>query len=213
MRDATEILVVMDKSGSMGPRQADAIGGFNQFLTDQQKEPGEANLTLVLFDTTYNIPFSGKPIKDVPPMTGDTYRPGGGTALNDALARAIIETGKRLSDMPEDARPQKVICVVITDGEENSSKEHTKEQVAEMVKHQEERYDWAFIYLGANVDAFHAAQQLGIKGAMAMNFVSNPIGTRSAYAASSEAVRHYRSAGKEGLADKDAKWKTEIKDN
>lgn len=213
MRDATEILVVMDKSGSMEPRQADAIGGFNQFLADQQKEPGEANLTLVLFDTTYNIPFSGKPIKDVPPMTRDTYRPGGGTALNDALARAIIETGKRLSDIPEANRPQKVICIIITDGEENSSREHTKEQVQEMVKHQEEKYDWVFIYLGANVDAFHAGHLLGIKGGMSVNFSSNSIGTRSAYAASSSAVKHYRSVGKAGLANKNAKWKTEIKDN
>lgn len=209
MKDATEILVVMDKSGSMGPRQMDAIGGFNQFLSDQQKEPGEANLTLVLFDTTYTIVFSGKPIKDVQPLTPETYRPGGGTALNDALARAVIETGKRLSDMQETDRPQKVICVVITDGEENSSKEHTKEQVQEMVKHQEEKYDWAFIYLGANVDAFHAAQQIGIKGAMAMNYAPSSIGTRSAYAGTSEAVSRFRSAGKKGLAD--SSWKDKVK--
>jgi len=213
MKDATEIVVVMDKSGSMAPRQNDAIGGFNQFLVDQQKEPGEANLTLIQFDTTYNVVCSGKPIKDVEPLNTNTYRPGGGTALNDALARGVIETGKRLSDMPEAVRPQKVICVVITDGEENSSKEHTKEQVQEMVKHQEEKYDWAFIYLGANVDAFHAAQQLGIKGAMAMRFAAHSVGVRSAYAASSEAVSSYRSSGKRGLEDKDAKWKTEIKDN
>jgi len=206
-------VVVMDKSGSMGPRQADAIGGFNQFLTDQQKEPGEANLTLIQFDTTYNVVCSGKPIKDVEPLNTDTYRPGGGTALNDALARGVIETGKRLADMPEADRPQKVICVVITDGEENSSKEHTKEQVQEMVKHQEEKYDWAFLYLGANVDAFAAAQQLGIQANMAVAFCASPVGVRSAYAGTSEAVRHYRSAGKKGLADKDAKWKTEIKDN
>lgn len=213
MRDATEIVVVMDKSGSMAPRQNDAIGGFNQFLTDQQKQPGEANLTLIQFDTTYNVVCSGKSIKDVAPLTPETYRPGGGTALNDALARGIIETGKRLADTPEAERPQKVICVVITDGEENSSKEHTKEQVQEMVKHQEEKYDWAFIYLGANVDAFHAAAQLGIKGNMAVAFLANAIGTRSAYAASSEAVSSYRSGGKSGLVDDEKKWKSKIKDN
>lgn len=213
MKDATEIVVVMDKSGSMGPRQADAIGGFNQFLEDQKKDPENTNLTLVLFDTTYSIPINGKPIKDVPPLNTDTYRTGGNTALNDALARAIIETGKRLSDMAEVDRPNKVICVVITDGEENSSKEHTKEQVQAMVKHQEEKYDWAFIYLGANVDAFDQARQLGIQGNMAMNFAPSAQGVRSAYAGTSEAVRHYKSAGKRGLADKNAKWKTQIKDN
>jgi uncharacterized protein YegL len=209
MKDTTEIVVVLDKSGSMGPRQNDAIGGFNQFLKEQQAEAGEANLSLVLFDTTYNIPYTGKPIKGVEPLDKNTYRPGGGTALNDALARAIIETGKRLSDMPEATRPEKVICVVITDGEENSSKEHTKEQVQEMVKHQEEKYDWAFIYLGANVDAFAAAAQLGIKGAMACNFAPSSVGTRSAYAGTSEAVSGYRSGGKKGLADRN--WKGKVK--
>jgi uncharacterized protein YegL len=213
VKDATEIVVVMDKSGSMGPRQQDAIEGFNQFLKEQKAEPSEAFLTLIQFDTTYNVIHSGKPIKDVEPLTKDTYRPGGNTALNDALARGIIETGKRLSDLPEFDRPDKVICVVITDGEENSSKEHTKEQVQEMVKHQEEKYDWAFIYLGANVDAFDAARQLGIKGAMAMNFAPSSAGVRSAYAGSSEAVRQYRSSGKQGLDKADARWKTRIQDS
>jgi len=213
MKEATEIVVVMDKSGSMAPRVNDAIGGFNQFLKDQQAEPGEANLTLIQFDTTYNVCYSGKPIKAVEPLDSKTYVPGGGTALNDALARGIIETGKRLSDMPEADRPNKVICVVITDGEENSSREHTKEQVQEMVKHQEEKYDWAFLYLGANVDAFHAAQQLGIKGQMAVAFVANAIGTRSAYVASSEAVSSYRSGGKNKLMADEKKWKSKIKDN
>ena len=211
MRDTTEILIIMDKSGSMGPRQADAIGGFNNFLKDQKAEPGEANLTLVQFDTTYNILYTGKPIREVEDLTEKTYRPGGGTALNDAVARAVIETGKRLSDTPEADRPEKVICVIITDGEENSSREHSKEQVQEMVKHQEEKYDWAFVYLGANVDAFDAARQLGISADMAVNFASSAQGVRSAYVGTSEVVRQYRSVGKKGLADKDARWKTEVK--
>lgn len=209
MKDTTEIIVVMDKSGSMGPRQSDAIGGFNQFLKEQQAEPGEANLSLVMFDTTYNIPFTGKPLKDVPELNTDTYRPGGGTALNDALARAIIETGKRLEDMQEDVRPEKVICVVITDGEENSSKEHSKEQVAEMVKHQTEKYDWAFIYLGANVDAFAEAGQLGFAKHAVMDFAPSADGVRSAYVGTSAAVSSYRSGGKKGLVD--SKWKSKVK--
>jgi len=209
MKDATEIVVVMDKSGSMGYCAADAIGGFNQFLEDQKKEPGEANLTLVLFDTTYNIPVSGKPIKDVEPLTDKTYRPGGNTALNDAVARAIIETGKRLSDMPEEQRPSKVICVIITDGQENSSREHNRAQVQEMVKHQEEKYDWAFIYLGSNVDAFAEAQHLGIAKNMAVSYAAGSIGTRSAYKGSSEAVKDFRRKGKKGLVDE--AWKKEVK--
>lgn len=209
MKDATEIVVVMDKSGSMNIRRNDAIGGFNQFLEDQKKEPGEANLTLVFFDTTYCIPIKGIPIKDVQPLNGDTYRPGGGTALNDALARAITETGARLSELPEDQRPNKVICVVITDGEENSSKEHTRDQVQEMVKHQEEKYDWAFIYLGTEVNAFDEARQLGIKADCAMNFAPSSIGTRSAYDGMSEAVKGYRIGGKTELKARD--WKGKVK--
>ena len=209
MKDATEIIVVLDKSGSMGPKQLDAIGGFNRFLEDQQKESGEANLTLVTFDTTYNILCMGKPIKDVTPLNTDTYCPGGGTALNDALARGIIEIGKRLADMPEDTRPEKVICVVITDGEENSSREHTKEQVAEMVKHQTEKYDWAFIYLGANVDAFAEASQLGFAKNVVVDFAPSSAGVRSAYIGTSEAVSSYRSGGKKNLAD--SKWKDKVK--
>lgn len=208
MRNATEIVVVLDKSGSMARRQMDAIGGFNQFLQDQQAEPGEANLSLVQFDTTYSIIYSGKSIKEVESLTTETYRPGGNTALNDALARGIIETGKRLSDMSEDDRPDKVIIVVITDGQENSSKEHTKEQVKEMVLHQMEKYGWEFLYLGANVDAFDEAQQLGIKPDMAMNFAPSARGVRSALLGTSAAVRSYRKGGKEGLAS--SKWRDKV---
>lgn len=210
MKDATEIVVVMDKSGSMASIRDDAIGGFNTFVEDQKKEPGEANLTLVLFDTSYSIPYSGKPIKGVELLDENTYRPGGGTALLDALGRGITETGKRLDDMDEAVRPDKVICVVITDGEENSSREHKKEQIAEMVKHQEEKYGWAFIYLGANVDAMNEARGIGIRQDCAVNFAANSIGTRSAYAGTSEAVKGYRSAGAQGLRAKD--WKGKVKD-
>lgn len=209
MRDTTEIIIVMDKSGSMGCCAADAIGGFNQFLEEQKAEPGEANLTLVLFDTTYNIPINGKPIKDVEPLTPETYRPGGNTALNDAVARAIVETGKRLSDMPEEERPNKVICVIVTDGQENSSREHTRAQIQEMVKHQEEKYDWAFIYLGANVDAFAEARHLGISPNGAVSYAAGSIGTRSAYEGSSEAVKRFRRRGKKGLVDE--AWKKGVK--
>ena len=210
MKDATEIVVVMDKSGSMDMRRADAIGGFNSFLADQKKEPGEANLTLVLFDTTYTIPVKGVPIKEVVPLNEDTYRPGGNTALNDALARAIIETGARLAAMPEEERPGKVICVIITDGEENSSVEHTKRQVKEMVEHQESKYDWAFIYLGVGVDAFDEARQLGVP----INYIAKMSDENgcmhAAYACTSEAVSEYRGGGKVGLTN--SKWKDKLDD-
>lgn len=208
MKDTTEIIVVMDKSGSMDMRRSDAIGGFNSFLADQKKEPGEANLTLVLFDTTYSIPIKGVPIRDVVPLNEDTYRPGGNTALNDALARAIVETGARLAAVPEEARPNKVICVIITDGEENSSVEHTKRQVKEMVEHQESKYDWVFIYLGVGVDAFAEARGLGVHADLVAKSSDGSGCMRSVYGATSDAVSEYRSGGRAGLAS--SKWKDKV---
>lgn len=209
MKDATEIVVVMDKSGSMYVRATDAIGGFNSFIEDQKKEPGEAKLSLVLFDTTYSIPINGVPIKDVEPLTKMTYKPGGNTALNDALARAIIETGKRLADTPDDDRPDKVICVIITDGMENSSKEHTTAQVREMVEHQETKYNWVFVYLGTGVDSFAESSALGIDQQNVANFAPSGIGTRSAYDGTSAAVSSYRRGGQSLM--KKTNWKDKVK--
>lgn len=207
MKDATEIVVVLDKSGSMGNIVDDTIGGFNNFLKEQQEQPGEANLTLAYFDTTYSIPIKGRAIKAVEPLTRETYRPGGGTALLDAIGKAITETGARLADIPEFNRPSKVIVVVMTDGEENSSKEHTKAQIAEMIKHQEEKYDWAFLFLGAGMDSFHEARGLGVGQVhlKAANFAPSAQGIRSAYAGTSEAVSDYRSGGKDRLLSTDLK--------
>lgn len=193
MKDATEIIVVLDKSGSMSIRQNDSIGGFNTFLKEQKECPGEANLTLILFDTAYRFIHKGVPIKDVPELTHKTYLPGGNTALNDAVARAIIETGVRLSEMPEPERPDKVICVILTDGEENASVENTTEQVKSMVQHQEEKYSWKFIYLGIGIDAFANANQVGINQMSAMDFMPSSVGVRSAYSVASSSVSDYRS--------------------
>ena len=208
MKDTTEIVVVMDKSGSMHLRASDAIGGFNSFLEEQKKEPGEANLTLVLFDTTYSIPVSGKPIKEVEPLTAHTYQPGGNTALNDALARAVVETHARLADMPEKDRPEKVICVVITDGEENSSVEHTKTQVKLLVQHHEEKHDWAFIYLGIGVDAFAEARQVGIPADYVAHSFAGAGAMRTVYGATSDAVSEVRRGGKKALVN--SKWKDKV---
>ena len=209
MKNATEIVVVMDKSTSMGAIAVEVIGGFNKFLKEQRALPDPANLTLVLFDTAYSIPINGMPIAEVPELNSTTYRPGGCTALLDGVGRAIVETGSRLAAMGEDRRPEKVIVVVITDGEENSSVEHKKEQIAEMVKHQEEKYDWCFIFMGANVDAFHEAAGIGIQAAMAVNYSATPIGTRSAMDGVSKGVSSYRSGGKQALVD--PQWKDDVK--
>jgi hypothetical protein len=190
-QDYTHIAVVVDKSGSMQDRRSDVIGGFNRFLEDQRKAPGEATMTLVLFDTTYAVVHSGKDLRSVPPLTDDTYVPAGCTALHDATARAITESGKFLADLPEDRRPGKVVCVIITDGQENSSVETKLEQVREMIRVQRETYRWEFMFLGVGLEAFEGGQQLEVKTSGKVGLTAQCFA--AAAAATSDAIRSYRS--------------------
>jgi hypothetical protein len=158
-QDLTDITVVMDRSGSMEACRTDAEGGLNQFVEDQKKQGGEALFTLVQFDTEYEFVHKGVPVRDVPRLT---LVPRGSTALLDALGRAIVETGERLTAMPEGDRPGLVVFVILTDGGENASREYTRAKVKEMVEHQQNAYKWKFTYLGANQDAFAEAGSIGI---------------------------------------------------
>lgn len=194
MRNATEIVMVLDKSGSMQRLKEDAIGGFNKFVEEQKAEPEEATLRLVQFDTNY---FVGPvfPLPSVPALTAASYKPGGWTALLDALGRTILETGRRLAAMPETSRPDKVIVVTITDGEENSSHEFSLTQVRDMITHQQDRYSWKFIFLGANQDAFAEARKLGMNQDLVARYVQSDEGIAAAYRGSSKAVRELRKRG------------------
>jgi len=181
-----EIVCVIDKSGSMEATKSDAIGGFNSMLADQKKQNPDARMTVTLFDTSYNIVHSGKPLAEVPELTPETYQPGGMTALLDAFGRTIDEVGERLAKTPEGERPDRVIFGLLTDGYENSSKEYSKPQIQEKVKHQEENYSWQFIYLGANQDAMAEGASMGLH--VAANYLGTKQGTQAAYRATSQAV-------------------------
>ena len=159
----TEIICVIDKSGSMESKLEDAIGGFNGFLAEQQREEGEALMTLTLFDTDYNIIHDGVPVADVPRLTADTYRPGGMTALLDALGRTIDKVADRIHDAPGDERPERVVVVVITDGLENSSREYRRDQVAERIVRRRDEDGWEFVFLGADLESIREAQSMGIE--------------------------------------------------
>jgi uncharacterized protein YegL len=165
--DLTDITLVVDRSGSMQSIKADAEGGVNAFIENQAKEPGDALLTLVQFDTEYEFLHKGVPIRKVP-----AYKlvPRGMTALLDAVGRAINETGERLAKMKEEDRPGLVVFVIMTDGEENSSVEFTKPQIKQMIREQQEKYNWQFTFLGADQDAFAEAGEIGIGMAAAANF-------------------------------------------
>lgn len=155
----TDITVVFDKSGSMQSCLSDAEGGLNAFIESQKKQPGDCLLTLVEFDTSYRFVHSAKPIADVGSYG---FVPFGSTALYDAVGRAISETGARLAAMPEDDRPGLVIFVIVTDGQENSSIEFKRDQVKAMITEQQEKYQWQFVFLAANQDAFEAGSNVGI---------------------------------------------------
>lgn len=185
--DLTDITLVVDRSGSMSSVQDDAEGGVNSFIEEQAKEPGEALLTLVQFDTEYEFLHKGTDIKDVPKYE---LHPRGMTALLDAVGRAINETGERLANMDEQDRPGLVIFVVMTDGHENSSREFSKAQVKEMIECQQNEYSWHFTFLGANQDAFAEAGGLGVRAAGVANYAMDKV--TAAYRGTSNKVRRMR---------------------
>ena len=166
----TEIVCVIDKSGSMQSIASDAVGGYNSFLLKQQDLPGFAKITLVLFDDTYEVVYSGLEIKNAKPLNKKTYIPTGTTALLDAVGKTIEDLGKRLSNAEEIDRPGKVIFAILTDGHENSSQDFNYKQVAGMIKHQKNIYKWDFLFLAANQDAVATAANLSINPENAFNF-------------------------------------------
>jgi uncharacterized protein YegL len=158
----TEIIFVLDESGSMSMAKTDTIGGFNEFVEGQKRIPGEAKMTLVKFSTYYNIVYDGVLLPFVKNLDLETYTPGGGTALLDAIGKAIDTVGSRLSETEESERPEKVMFIVLTDGEENSSRTYSHQKISDMVKHQTDTYKWEFVFMGANIDAFSNAQSINI---------------------------------------------------
>lgn len=190
----TSINVVLDKSGSMGSLTQDTIGSFNQFLTEQKEVPGEAAFTLCTFDDDYRLVHDFVKLGTVPNLDTKSYRPGGNTALLDALGSTIDTVGAKLAGMPEDERPEKVIFLVITDGEENSSHRFTKDQIKSKVEHQRDVYKWEFVFIGANIDAFHAGQSFGFSAQNSVGYNATKGGTHQLYSSISSNLRSYRLA-------------------
>ena len=192
----THITMVVDRSGSMTAIKDDAEGGVNQFIEDQAGAPGRCTLTLTEFDDKYEPVY-----KAVDPgiAVPNAYKlvPRGRTAMNDAIGKAIVETGEYLKHKPEDERPGLVVFVIVTDGQENSSKEYTGEQIKQMIKKQEDEFSWNFTFLAANIDAFAAGEGLGVGGARVMSFAAHNVGV--AYAMAGSSVTRARSATSRGL--------------
>lgn len=188
----TDITIILDRSGSMAPLVKDTIGGFNRFISDQKKVVGTATLTLHQFNHDHETPIKASDIQSVSDLTASTYVPSGNTALLDALGGAITETGRRLDVTPEAQRPGKVVVVVITDGEENCSREYTRPQVFDLIQHQQKKYSWEFVFLGANQDAIKAGARYGFMASNSMNYAANDIGTDTLYRCVSSKLSDFR---------------------
>jgi uncharacterized protein YegL len=193
MKDLTEIVCVLDRSGSMMDIVDDAIGGFNAFLKTQKELPGQAVMSVVLFNHEYELLHRGKPLGDIPPLTNQTFVPRGSTALYDAVGKTIHGVGVRLAGMAAAERPNKVLFVILTDGHENASHTFSSQQINEMITHQRNVYSWEFLFLAANQDAFTVSEGLGISRGNAMNFQSTSEDTHRMYKKMSNAITYYRS--------------------
>ena len=191
--DLTEIVLVVDRSGSMASCRAEAQAGIDHFIRSQKEQPGQARLTLCAFDDRYEFPYQGTLIHEV---TGFTLQPRGSTALLDAVGKSINETGQRLAAMPEHERPGLVVFMIVTDGQENASHEFTKAQIRQMIEHQQQAYKWQFSYVGANHDAFADAVSMGVPTAHVASYT--PTRSDKAYAAVASNVVRARYAAASG---------------
>lgn len=187
----TEIIFLLDRSGSMAGLEADTVGGFNAFVKKQCELEGETILTTVLFDDEYEVLWNGIDAREVK-LTENEYFVRGTTALLDAVGKSILDVGYRLSNTNEDNRPGKIIFVITTDGMENASREFTYEKVKELIKQQQEKYNWEFIFMGANIDAAKEADSLGINVENSYNFEASHKGVENMYEMISESITEKR---------------------
>ena len=191
-KDLTEIAYVLDRSGSMSHLTEPAILSFNEFLKEQKEEPGEVTFSLVLFDNEYLLHAEAVPIREVVELDTTTYVPRASTALLDAIGRTIDDTGKRLAALKEKDRPGKVIVAIFTDGHENASTNYTLQDIAKRIKHQQEKYNWEFLFLGANQDAIATATSMNIHARNSSSFEHSGSGLRSSLTGSSRKVKAMR---------------------
>ena len=201
-----ELVFILDRSGSMGGLESDTIGGYNSMLSKQKKEKtGKVSVTTVLFDDQYELLYNQVPIEKVSPMTEEEYYVRGSTALLDAIGKTVMQV-KANQDKKE--IKDKVLFVIITDGMENASREYRADQIKKLIEERKEKNNWEFLFLGANIDAIGAAQNIGIDSSRAVRFKSDKKGTAKNYEVLNEAIKEIR--GGYQLNDS---WKNEIEED
>ena len=193
-RNLTELVFILDRSGSMQGLEGDTIGGFNAMIEKQKKEPGEAFVSTVLFDDQAEVLHDRVKLGEVHPITEKEYYVRGCTALLDAIGGAIHHIGNIHKYARSEDVPEHTLFVITTDGMENASRRYSAQRVKEMIRRQKEKYGWEFLFLGANIDAVETAGHLGIAPDRAVNYHSDSVGTRLNYAAMSQAVSSLRNS-------------------
>ena len=204
-KNLTELVMILDRSGSMSGLEADTIGGFNSMIEKQKKEEGEALVSVVLFDDYSEVIYDRVPIEKVEPMTDSQYYVRGCTALLDAVGGAIHHIANVHKYAREEDRPEKTIFVITTDGMENASRMYTYDKVRRMITREQEEYHWEFIFLGANIDAAKESGRLGIRRGHSANYHSDTTGTRLNYDVLSNVVGKMR---KMDRAEREAYFET-----
>lgn len=204
-KDLTEIIFILDRSGSMSGLEADTIGGFNSMIEKQKKADGEAMISTVLFDNVSEVIHDRVSVLDIQPMTDKDYTVRGCTALLDAIGGAIHHIGSIHKYARAEDVPEHTLFVITTDGMENASRHYNAERVKQMIERQKARYGWEFLFLGANIDAVETARHFGIGADRAVNYHSDSAGTQLNYEVLSEAICAVR-----GSVQLGADWKKRI---
>lgn len=201
----TELVFILDRSGSMSGLEKDTIGGFNSMIEKQKREDGQALVSTVLFDNESVVIHDRLPMDRVPPLTEREYYTRGCTALLDAVGGAIHHIGNVHKYARKEDVPEKTLFIITTDGYENASRRYDYEKVQKMIQHEKEKYGWEFLFLGANIDAAAEAKRFGISEDRAVTYKCDAAGTKLNYDVISEAVCHVRAS-----RPLDAGWKSRI---
>lgn len=209
-KNFTEIVFILDRSGSMSGLEKDTIGGFNSLIEKQKKEEGQCVVSTVLFDYESDVIHDREDINKVNPLTDKEYFARGSTALLDAIGGAIHHIGNVHKYAREEDRPEKTLFVITTDGMENSSHRYTYSKVKQMVQRQKEKYGWEFMFLGANIDAMETAESFGIDRDMAVDFKNDAQGTALNYQVLSDTIKAVRAAPQKTV---NRQWKNSIEED
>lgn len=207
-KNLVEVVFILDRSGSMGGLENDTIGGYNAMISKQKKEEGEANITTVLFDDEYEMLHDRLSIKNISPITDNEYYVRGCTALLDAIGKTVNYMINVQKFAPKYEKAKKVLFIITTDGYENASREYTYKNIQKLIKNQKEKYNWEFLFIGANIDAISTAKDFGIDESHAVNYIPDDKGTELNFKVMNEAISCCRE-------DKilDSSWKLEIEND